>query len=141
MEASSWQQMHNTLGKFLGLNCYQSFQLGSACEAICSGSYGLLPSLPQGRACLPSLPLLSASVLLLLLCCHHTLLPADSGFFAFHQGPKALSSPGTLQLFSLTGTAKASCLIEQWPGSQPLQHAGTLNYLAETRGNLINSFL
>lgn len=50
----SWQQMHNTLGKFLRLSSYQSFQLDSTCEAICSGSYGHIPSLPQGRACLPS---------------------------------------------------------------------------------------
>lgn len=42
------------MGKFLGLSSYQSLQTGSACKAMCSGSYGLIPGLPQGRACLPS---------------------------------------------------------------------------------------
>lgn len=50
-KASSWQQMHNTLGTFLGLSSHQSFQLGKASQAVCSGSRGHIPSLPQGRAC------------------------------------------------------------------------------------------
>lgn len=112
----------------------QSFRLGV--------TFPQQPGAPREEPASVHFLLCTPSVQLLLLCCHHTLLPADSGFFCLPsrtEGQQLSRNPPALQ--RLIGTAKAFCLIGQRPDSQPLQRASALNYLAEARGNLINSLL
>lgn len=100
---------------------------------------------PEGRAYLPSLLAVECirSAAATLLPPYFVACRLRSGFFRLPsrtEGQQLSRNPPALQ--RLIGTAKAFCLIEQWPDSQPLRRAGALNYLAEARrGNLKNSFL